>query len=310
MARRDRATLKANIASPSDGLGQTADFSFQPAEDIVLRNDASDSSVSKTVSDGDLTSDTLEISQEGDNVKLEVDIAGQTTHTVLADGDELLVYSEADRAIRKTRIAFLLSDDTPTPLTVRAGDSGDDSSAARDDHIHALQEKTITDISCNNTLVGNTDTEIVLTGNGGMFLAVNAAGNAVVLVPAPSGGGTTPPVQTHSLWLALGANSSQTTFAASDFQDSTRGRSVSSGTTIMTPTTWTGEVRIAFAVPSSREITSIHSSASGNAFELIGAWTKAAGTITIGAETVEVWVSNRNQSNTASGTYTITTRAD
>ena len=310
MARIAQATLKTNLASTSTGLGQTGDYSITPAEVLSRLVDMVDSSVSVTAADGSVQSGTLNITQDGNNIRLEIDIAGQTTHTVLAEGDEFLVYSEADRAIRKTRLAFILSDDTPTPLTIRAGDSGNDSSAARDDHVHALQAKTITDVAGNRTIVDLTDTKITLVGNGGKYLAVNAAGNAVVLVDAPSGGGTTPPVQTHSLWLALGANSSQTSFTASDFQDSTRGRSVSSGTTIITPTTWTGEVRIAFAVPSTREITSIHSSASGNAFELIGAWTKASGTLTIGAETVEVWVSNRNQSNTASGTYTITTRAD
>ena len=165
-----------------------------------------------------------------------------------------------------------------------------------------------------------TDTDIYVSGisvdeSSGVLtvtLTRSGTGSPAALsdsVTLPTGGGQQPPpAQTHTLLFAIGANTAQDTFAAADFTASGRSASASTGMTLTTPT-WTGNRHFAIAVPSTRELVS--ATTPGFLGNLVDDMTKAAGTLTVNSETVEVWVSNNALGPSLGGqVLTITTRAD
>ena len=91
-------------------------------------------------------------------------------------------------------------------------------------------------------------------------------------------------------WIAVGADSSQSSFAASDFTDGGRSVTLLSGIAATVPA-YTGNRYFAIAVPSADELRSV--TAQGFLGDFLDDMTKADGMLTIGSTTVNVWTSDQ-----------------
>ena len=162
---------------------------------------------------------------------------------------------------------------------------------ARTSAVHDVE--SIQDIIGAMVSGGNTETGITVTYD-------DAAGklNFVVTV---SGGGQ-PAVQTHNIWVA---SSTTQTFTAATFTGSDGG-TTAAGSDVSMPA-YSGNRYFAVAIPSTKELVSV--TAPGFLGNFVDDMTKQSGTLTIGTETVEWWVSN-NAVRVGGLTLTVTTRDD